>query len=325
MAAAKITLITTGGTISTRDAGSGALPHLDGDDLLQLLGAPADLPPVDIIAFAKIPGCEMTPRRMAELAATVAQALARDDCTGAVVTHGTDTIEESAFLCHLTVRGDKPVVFTGSLRTSSDLSWDGPRNLLDAIRVAASPAARQLGTLLVLNEEIHSARFVTKSNGLVLGAFTSPACGPLGRIYNGAPLFFTQPALPRRLLSPALEEAVATVRVLSGDRTSLPAALAQLRLRGLVIDGFGSGRVPAEWCAALGDAVRQGLTVVLTSRTGGGAVGDAYGYDGSATSLLRLGLIAAHELPAHKARLKLMLALGNGLTRDQLRDYFEGE
>src|ERR1700687_1488205 len=325
MTAKSIVLITTGGTISPRDAGAGATPQLNGADLLALLGNHADLPSIHVVEFAKIPGCEMTPRSMAQLAATVVDALARDDCGGAVITHGTDTIEESAFLCHLTVRSDQPTVFTGAMRTSSDLSWDGPRNLLDAIRVAASPAAHRLGTLLVMNEEIHSARFVTKSNGLVLGAFTSPACGPLGRVYNGVPMFFTQPALKRRVLAPTLEEAVATLRVLSGDRLSLTAALSRPRLRGMIIEGFGSGRVPAEWCAPLATAIEGGLVVVLASRTGAGAIGDAYGYDGSATSLLQRGLIAAHELPAHKARLKLMLALGNGLTRDELREYFEQE
>ena len=178
------------------------MPQLGGADLLRLLGEPATLPPIDVVEFARIPGCEMTPAKMTELANVLRAELARDDRCGAVVTHGTDTIEESAFVCDLTVPRGKPVVFTGSLRTASDLSWDGPRNLLDALRVAASPSAHGLGTLLVMNEEIHAARFVTKSNGIVLGAFQSPACGPLGRIYNGAPRFSTRLVPPARRLEP---------------------------------------------------------------------------------------------------------------------------
>ncbi len=320
-----VILITTGGTISTADAGAGAVPRLGAADLLQSLGGRSNLPDVDVIEFSRIPGCEMTPSKMVELATVVISELARPDRVGAVVTHGTDTIEESAFVCHLTVPGDKPAVFTGSMRTSSDLSWDGPRNLLDAIRVASAPAARGLGAVLVMNEEIHSARFVTKMNGLLLGAFRSPASGALGRIYTGEPMLSTKPVMPRRLLAPRLEEAVATVRALSGDQLSLEEALVRPDLRGLVVEGFGSGRVPSSWCEPLDAAIRRGVPVVLTSRTGAGAVGDAYGYAGSATSLRRLGAVAAHELPSHKARLKLMLALGNGLQGEALREYFENE
>ncbi len=323
MAKQTIALVTTGGTIACRDAGSGAVPQLSGADLLRLVGVPADLPAVEITEFARIPGCEMTPAHMAELAEMVTRELAREDRCGAVVTHGTDTIEESAFVCHLTVPPDKPVVFTGSLRNASDLSWDGPRNLLDALRVAAAPATRGLGVLLVMNEEIHSARFVTKSNGLILGAFQSPACGPVGRIYNGTALFLTRSLPPACRLAPTLDEAVAVVRALSGDALSLTATLARPELHGLVVEGFGSGRVPASWVEPLHAAVRRGIAVVLASRTGAGMIGDPYGYTGSATGLLGLGLIPAHELPGHKARLQLMLALGNGLRGAALHAYFE--
>jgi L-asparaginase len=299
------------------------VPQLVGADLLRLLGEPATLPPIDVVEFARIPGCEMTPTRMTELANVLGAELARNDRCGAVVTHGTDTIEESAFVCDLTVPHGKPVVFTGSLRTASDLSWDGPRNLLDALCVAASPSTQGLGTLLVMNEEIHAARFVTKSNGVALGAFQSPACGPLGRIDNGAQRFFTRPAPPARTLDPTLDESVVAVRVLSGDTVTLGSTLARSDLHGLVIEGFGSGRVPSSWVEPLRGAVARGIAVVLASRTGAGAIGDPYGYPGSATGLLRLGLLPAHELPGHKARLQLMLALGNGLRGDALRAYFE--
>ena len=318
-----IAVITTGGTISCRDTGGGAVPQLSGADLLRLVGMPPDLPGVEVLEFTRIPGCEMTPARMAELARVVTRELAREDRCGVVVTHGTDTIEESAFVCHLTVPLDKPVVFTGSLRTASDLSWDGPRNLLDALRVAAAPGACGLGALVVMNEEVHSARFVTKKNGLILGAFQSPACGPLGRIYNGTALILTRPLLPPRRLEPSIDAAVAVVRALSGDTVSLAATLAPPDLHGLVVEGFGSGRVPASWVEPLRATVQRGIAVVLASRIGAGMVGDPYGYAGSATNLLGLGLIPAHELPGHKVRLQLMLALGNGLRGAALRAYFE--
>jgi L-asparaginase len=324
MSKPKIALITTGGTISTLDSRQGTVPKAGGAQLLSVLGDAASGIEAEVVEFARIPGCEMTPEKMAELALVVERELARDEIAGAVVTHGTDTIEETAFVCHLTVTSDKPVVFTGSMRTGSELSWDGPRNLLDALKVASWPRLAGHGTVLVMNEEIHSARFVTKGNGLLLGAFYSPACGPLGRIYNGTPMLFTTPATARRRLAPRIEPAVALVRALSGDTQSLGEALTRRGLRGLVIEAFGSGRVPPGWCEALEAAVQTGMPVVLASRTGGGAIGDPYGYRG-ASYLRKAGLIAAHEMPGHKARLKLMLALGNGLETGAIRDIFENE
>jgi L-asparaginase len=324
MAESKIVLVTTGGTISTVDSGKGAVPKRSGADLMQLLGGAPEASRIEVVEFAQVPGCEMTPAKMAELADVIARELARDDVAGAVVTHGTDTIEETAFFCHLTVASEKPVVLTGSMRTGSDLSWDGPRNLLDAIKVAGWPRARGLGAILVMNEEIHSARFVTKGNGLALTAFHSPACGPLGRIYNGEPWLFTRPALERRIVNAKIDENVAMVTALSGETFALDEALARPALRGLVIAGFGSGRVPLKWVPQLEAAVKNNLAVILASRTGAGAVDDPYGY-GGAHHLKNAGLISAHEMPAHKARIKLMLALGNDITGPRLKDFFENE
>ncbi len=321
----KVALITTGGTISTLGAPGGAIPKRGGAELLGALGEAAEGLDVEVIEFAKIPGCEMTPARMAELATTISRELSRSDMAGAAVTHGTDTIEESAFFCHLTVAGEKPVVFTGSMRTGSEPSWDGPRNLLDAIRVARWPQARGCGAMLVMNEEIHSARFVTKGNGLALGAFHSPACGPLGRIYNGEPMLFTKPAMARGIVEPKVDTNVLTVTALSGEPLdTLSQALARHGLRGLVVAGFGSGRVPLAWVKPLTQAVQDGIAVVLASRTGAGAVDDPYGY-GGAHHLRSMGLVAAHEMPAPKARLKLMLALGNAMDSPALREFFENE
>lgn len=324
MAKAKIALITTGGTISTLDSGQGAVPRRGASELLDQLGAARESFDIELIEFAKMPGCEMTPAKMAELAQTGARELARDEIAGAAITHGTDTIEESAFVCHLTVAGDKPIVFTGSMRTGSDLSWDGPRNMLDAIKVAGWERARGIGAMLVMNEEIHSARFVTKGNGLSLSTFHSPACGPLGRIYIGEPMLFTRPALARKVIEPKIEPEVAMVTALTGESKALGEALAQPKLRGLVVAGFGSGRVPLRWVEPLVEAVKSGLPVVLASRTGAGVVDDPYGF-GGAHYLKSAGLISAHEMPAHKARLKLMLALGNGMSGETLKDYFENE
>jgi len=320
----KVVLITTGGTISTFDKGRGAVVARDGAQLLRTLGAERRSLRVKVIDFARIPGCQMTPELMAKLSERIARELRGAEVAGAVVTHGTDTIEETAFFMHLTVASAKPVVFTGSMRTGSDLAWDGPRNLLDAIKVARWPRARGLGALLVMNEEIHSARFVTKGDGLTVSTFHSPACGPVGRIYNGEPMLLTVPALTRAMVAPHVDDNVAMVTAAPGERWALDEALARGGLRGMVIAGFGSGRVPFGWIGSIKRAVEGGLPVVLASRTGAGAIDDPYGY-GGAHFLRAMELIAAHELPAHKARIKLMVALGNRMRGAKLRRYFEEE
>ncbi|HEY6395810.1 MAG TPA: asparaginase, partial [Candidatus Binataceae bacterium] len=304
--------------ISTYDSGKGAVVTRGGAELLEHLGDPGS---VSVVEFAKIPGCEMSPAKMAELSRAVARELARPDIAGAVVTHGTDTIEESAYFCHLTIASPKPLVFTGSMRTGSDLSWDGPRNLLDAITVARFSRARGIGTMLVMNEEIHSARFVTKTNGIFVGTFKSPACGAIGRVYLGEPWIFVIPALERQTVKPLIENRVATITAWSGDTESLTQALKRRDIKGLVIAGFGGGRVPLGWVKRLEKAAAK-MPIVLASRTGAGAVDDPYGY-GGAHFLRSIGLIAAHEMPVHKARIKLMLALGNRLSGDRLKEFIE--
>ncbi len=316
-----IALITTGGTISTLDSGHGAVPHRSGRELLHHLGEKRTEVSAKVVDFEKIPGSAMTPARMAELARAIESELRRPAIAGVVVTHGTDTIEESAYLCYLTIASPKPVVFTGSMRTGSELSWDGPRNLLDALKVAGSPHARNLGALLVMNEEIHSARFVTKSNGLTLGTFHSPAAGPLGRIYNGEPWIFVVPAMKREVLRAKVEANVAMVTTLTGDADSLAEALARPSLRGMVVAGFGSGRVPPEWYKLIEETIAKGIPMVLASRTGAGTIDDPYG--GGAHYLRSRGMIAAHEIQPLKARIKLMVALGNGLKGKRLKEYIE--
>jgi len=317
-----VALITTGGTISTLDSGHGATPHRGGRELLHHLGEKRAEVSAKVVDFEKIPGSAMTPIKMAELARAIESELRRPAISGVVVTHGTDTIEESAYLSYLTIASPKPVVFTGSMRTGSELSWDGPRNLLDAIRVAGSPRARSLGALMVMNEEIHSARFVTKGNGLALGSFHSPAVGPLGRIYNGEPWIFVVPVVKREALRPTVDDNVAMVTALTGDSESLAEVLTRPRIKGVVVAGFGSGRVPPEWYKPIEDAIAKGIPMLLASRTGAGVIDDPYG-GGGAHYLRSRGMLAAHEIQPHKARIKLMVALGNGLTGKRLKKYIE--
>src|SRR2546429_7429324 len=183
-----VVVLTTGGTISTRDVdGSGARPVLRGQDLLQQipdLGAVAE---VEVAELAFVPGAFMTLATMRQMSERARQILCQPQVAGLVVTHGTDTLEESAYLLYLTVDTDKPVVFTGAMRNSSQIGFDGYRNLYDAIRVAAREGARGLGTLGGPNEEMHPAGGGNKTNGQKGGTYWSPATGPGGVGYGDAP------------------------------------------------------------------------------------------------------------------------------------------
>jgi len=318
-----VVVLTTGGTISTRDVdGSGARPVLRGQDLLQQipdLGAVAE---VEVAELAFVPGAFMTLATMRQMSERARQILSQAQVAGLVVTHGTDTLEESAYLLYLTVDTDKPVVFTGAMRNSSQIGFDGYRNLYDAIRVAVSESARGLGTVVVLNEEIHSARWVTKTNGQKEDTYESPATGPVGVVYGDGPHVFTRP-LPHPVLPPRLEPRVDLIRLcVDGDDKFIRCA-AEAGTRGLVLEVFGGGRINPPLLPALDRALAGGMMIVATTRCITGNMWDMYGYEGAFRDLQRRGVIFAHDLPGHKARLKLMLALGNGLSRAQAGEYFE--
>jgi len=264
----------------------------------------------------------MTLATMRQMSERARQILSQAQVAGLVVTHGTDTLEESAYLLYLTVDTDKPVVFTGAMRNSSQIGFDGYRNLYDAIRVAASESARGLGTLVVLNEEIHSARWVTKTNGQKEDTYESPATGPVGVVYGDGPHVFTRP-LPHPVLPPRLEPRVDLIRLcVDGDDKFIRCA-AEAGARGLVLEVFGGGRINPPLLPALDRALAGGMVIVATTRCITGNMWDMYGYEGAFRDLQRRGVIFAHDLPGHKARLKLMLALGNGLSRAQAGEYFE--
>ncbi|MDR7420211.1 MAG: asparaginase [Armatimonadota bacterium] len=321
----RVVLLTTGGTISTRDTdGRGARPSLRGADLLQAVPGLDAVATVEVAEFDFIPGAYMTLAKLVEMSARAAGLAARSDVTGVVVTHGTDTLEESAYYLHLTVPGETPVVFTGAMRNASQIGFDGYRNLYDAIRTAASPAARGRGVLVVLNEEVHSARWVTKTNGQKEDTFKSPVTGPVGIAY-GDRIAFLVPPPPRQVLDNTIEPKVDLIRLyVDADDRFLRCSL-QSGARGIVLEAFGGGRVPPGLLPALDDAIAAGVAVVVATRCASGAIWDGYGYPGAFRDLQRRGVCFVHDLPGHKARLKLGLGLGNGLRGNRLRDFLAGE
>jgi L-asparaginase len=312
-----ITVFFLGGTISMSGT-SGAVARLGGDELLASVPGLSELGiDVDVRDFRRMPSASFT---FADLLELVEQADAASS-DGVVVVQGTDTIEEVAFLADLIWTRDEPFVVTGAMRTPAMAGADGPANLLAALVVAASRAARGRGALVVLNDEIHAARHVAKRHTSSTAAFESPNTGPMGRLVEGAPVFLYD--VPRRtpLARPdAIEARVPLVVATVGDDGALLDGMHE-DWAGLVVAGFGVGHVPERYVDRL-EAIARRVPVVLTSRIGAGPVlTNTYGAVGSETDLRNRGLVTSGYLNAYQARLLLLVLLSNG-TAD-VRTAFE--
>jgi L-asparaginase len=324
MAARRVALLATGGTIASAQGPDGRLvPRLAAADLLGRLPEP---PPVAVEAHdtERVAGWNMTPPRMLDLARQAGELLG-DGASGVVVTHGTDTIEETAALLHLAVQAGGPVVVTGAMRHDGAAGGsDGPANLLDALRVAADPAAAGRGCLVVMHGQVHVAPWVTKAHSHALEAFASPGRGPVGVIEPGGAVVFHERPAPRRTLAVADASAdVALVRMAAGAGDApLRAALAH-RADGIVIEGSGLGHVPGAWMPALVEAVGAGIPVVRTSRAAAGGTGVVYDGPGGDSELRAAGVIDGGERSGLAARIELICAIGAGLRGDELRAWFE--
>ena len=325
MSKKRIAIYFTGGTISMKfdPAIGAAVPALSGREIVENVAGLAEVAEIDIIDFGRFPGPHMTPTRMMDLSLQLRESLERPETDGAVVTHGTDTLEETAYLLDLTLRSDKPVVLTGAMRNSSESGWDGPSNLLSATRVAASDAARNLGVLVVLNETILAASEATKTHTEAFDTFQSVDFGPLGVVDKGTVIVRRAPLGRLHLEAQRLADPVFLIKLYAGADSTLLDACINAGAKGLVIEGLGRGNVTEACVPGIERAIACGVPVVIASRCLRGRVFESYGYYGGNKQLRKMGAISAGYLTGHKARLKLSLALT--LTRDhgELRQLFE--
>lgn len=314
----RLLVFTTGGTIASRysEELGGFTTVLVGADLVAAVPGLNSVGKVDVVELANMSSTFLRPAQVFDWARQVAKALKDPEVTGAVVTHGTDTLEESAILFDLVIDSPKPVVFTGSMRTSSELVSDGPRNLLCAARVAAHPSAAGLGVLVVMNEEIHAARDVTKLNAESLAAFSSPNLGPFGfvsRAWGHDEIIISRRPLGREHVpATRLEERVAYIKTVMGADGQLIDAAVAAGARGLVIEAFGGGEITPFMAGAVSAARRAGVEIVVATRAPSGRPLDLYADLGEGKWLRDQGVRFAGYLTGPKARIKLMLVLGLG-------------
>jgi L-asparaginase len=319
-------ILFTGGTISMKiDPGTGAaVPSLSGEEIVSRVQGLRREAKLTLEDYARLPGPHVTPHWMWQLRGRVAALLEDAAVDAVVVTHGTDTLEETAFLLDLTIDNPKPLVFCGAMRTMSEPGWDGPANLMAAVRTAAHRDALDRGVLVVLGEEVHAAAEVRKWHTQSLQAFKS-SLGPLGIVDRGQVRFHRAPhhtptLKARRLVSEVDLHVMAT----GVDDALIRASLAR-GAQGLVIEATGCGNVPPAALPGIRAALAARIPVVVVSRCGEGRVGPAYGYEGGGKMLQEMGTILGGDLPGPKARIKLMVALGVTSEHDELRRLFEAD
>jgi len=315
----------TGGTIASvrGDHASGATPTLTAKEIAASITGLAEIANLRTIQFSQQPSGSLTVHDLLRMRDEMGARL-EDGVRGFVVSQGTDTIEETAFVLDLLWEDDAPIVVTGAMRNPAAPGADGPANLLAAVQVAAYDGARGLGCLVVLNDEIHAARFVRKTHTSAPSAFQSPLVGPVGWVTEGRPVVAVRPvgrvhlSLPTETRIPP----VALIRVGLDDDGRLLRRLTDLGFEGVVIEAFGGGHVTPPMVPLIADLVRE-MPVALASRTGAGEVLSAtYRFPGSELELLDLGVIRVGALDALKARLLLAMSLARDDAREDIARLF---
>lgn len=307
----RIVLLATGGTIASRyDPKLGStVASQRADELLKMLPQVADFAEIEVHDLATIPSYDMDLQFAFGLAGRIRDALSRPEVAGVVVTHGTDTMEETCYLSDLLLDSDKPAVFTGAQRAHDDPQSDGPPNLLNALRVAASPLTRGLGAMICFNATIHAARDVTKVHASAVETFQSYEHGALGEVDGNTVVIHRRPVLRRSFRIDRLEQRVELFRLVLGvELDGLEAAIGR-GVAGLVIEAFGRGNGPSRLAEIVRRATRKNIPVLITSRCPAGRVQPVYGGGGGGRDLADAGAIFAGDLKGPKARLLLMVLL----------------
>ena len=323
----KVCLIFTGGTISMKidDVNHSVIPAFSANEIMASLLHSDIYNDLEIIEFSKVPSPSISPKMMLEISEVVKSLVERDDVSGVVIVHGTDTLEETAFFLDVILGTKKPVVLTGSMKSSSELGFDGINNLVSSILVAKSTSSRDKGVLVVMNDQINAASEVTKTNTLSLDTFKSLDYGPLGIVDNKQVIFHRSVSYVRaHVETTSIVENIHLFKAYSGMDSSILLHLSNHHLtNGVVIEALGRGNVPPTLLEGIESLLQKNIPVIICSRCPSGRVLDTYGYVGGGKHLTNLGCILAPNLNGQKARLLLMLALTKHQNKDELKRLFD--
>lgn len=320
-----ILIVFTGGTFSMKidEKTGGAVPHFHGNELIDMIPEAGKHARISLYDYGTFPGPHMTPERMLDLSAKIIEFINRDDVDGIVITHGTDTLEETAYFLDLTVKTEKPIVVIGAMKTSSEPDWDGPKNLIDAIDICSCENSKGMGVLVCLNGEINAASEVTKTHTEDIETFRSLDFGNLGFVEKGRVVFNRLPRKLETIETNRINPNVDLIKIYAGMDEKFFRFSADSGVDGVVIEAMGVGNVPPAAFEGIKYIVEKGIPVVLVSRCPAGETLDIYGYPGAGKWLKQIGVIFTDYLNGQKARIKLIIGLGVTAKIDELRKLFE--
>ena len=320
----KIAIIFNGGTISMKidEKIKAAVPSLSADEIMSMIPGVEDYAEIEAYTFSSMPSPHMTLETMLKLSKFTTELVERDEIDGVVITHGTDTLEETAYLLDLTVKTKKPVVVTGAMRSGSELGYDGPFNLATSICTAISDEAVGRGVLVCFNGELNSASEVTKANSMALNAFRTPNFGPIGIVDNDNVIFYRDANHLEKYDVSEIEKQVALIKCVVDMDSSYIDYLIEKGYGGIVIEALGRGNVPPKMVEGIKKAIELEIPVVVVSRCFEGRVFESYGYEGGGKQLKNLGVIFGDTLPGQKARIKLILAINSGMNINEVAKVF---
>lgn len=319
-------MIATGGTIAMKvdPVKNAPVPALSGEDLVASVPELVEIARVRVESLFNISSDYMDPERWVALQKSVTKALASDEVAGVIVSHGTDTLEETAYFLDLTVSSEKPIVLVGAQRNASERDFDGPRNLINAARICVSTEARGRGAMIVLNNQINAAREATKTHTSDVETFKSGDFGFLGTVDQDRIVFGRTPV--RRQHIPLKWNPAPRVDIVAmyagADGTLIRAAVAA-GCKGIVIQALGWGNVNIPFYEAIKDAIDKGVVVVISTRVQNGRVLPVYGFQGGGKTLKEAGAVFADNLSPQKARILLMLALQNSSKPSEIQKFFD--
>ena len=316
-----ILLIHTGGTISMKeDEETGEVKPSERNPLTDHI---KEIPNINLLTteLFHLPSPHISPDNMLQINRYIVEQMNTNNLDGVVITHGTDTLEETAYFLDLTLSLQIPIVLTGAMRSSNELGSDGLYNLLSALKVATSNYAHDFGVLVVMNDEIHTAKNVTKTHTSNVATFQSPQYGPIGIVNKAGVTFHHTPVSNESLHVSKLDKNVLLLKAFAGMDDRL-IQINNLQLDGLVIEALGQGNLPPLMLPSLKKLLEKGVPIVLVSRCFNGIVQDVYGYEGGGRHLKELGMIFSNGLNGQKARLKLMIALETTTDHKRLEEIF---
>lgn len=315
-----ILVLHTGGTISMSKEADGNVALNTMNPLLEqeaLLDGKVNL---IVESIFNIPSPHMTLTRMLELKERIQQAHA-EKIDGVVITHGTDTLEETAYFLDITLENKIPVVLTGAMRSSNEIGTDGLYNFISAVWTACSEESQGKGVLVVMNDEIHTARYVTKTHTTNVATFRTPTFGPIGMIAKEK-TFFASEVRPQEICDiQEVEGNVYVIKAYAGMDQQLFDLVDNDQTDGLVIEALGAGNLPPQTLPALERLLQRKIPIVLVSRCSNGIAEDIYDYEGGGVNLKKMGLIFSRGLNGPKARIRLIVGLNSGKNMQELVDF----